>query len=214
MANDVKDMQKLSPAEVAKQLKTPAATPPDTAHATILSKPDDTTKAKEETAARDAEVQAQQAAELAKAADENDIKRQAFRERVNKSGHERAVDSVAVQLEIYKNSEVGSAQKVEAMQKILTTVKRYPKNNVLNTILDFFIQYKDEEWLGPLQALQGTAILDKSTNIRVRAFYEIMMELAKGTASKKTIALDMIRNLFESDDLVNWISVKMSQIGR
>lgn len=201
-----------TPADVAKEVK--ASVAPNPNQATVLSKPTDTTQAQAEQAAKDKEAKATQDAAVQQAQAALEHKKQAMRERVSKSSSERAADTVRVQLEVYQNSTPGSAQRVDALKTVVNTVLRYPKNSVLNTVLDFFKTNKDEAFLSASQALQGTAILEKSINLKVRVFYEIMMELAKGTATKQSIALNMIRNIFDSDDFVNWISVKMAQQAR
>lgn len=202
----------MNPTEVAKELRALNTESQKTAaqQAKVLSRPDTPAPSSED-------PQIAQTAETQKASLQSAVKEAAvtkqIKQRVPRTPQERAVDTVQKYLDIFKNAKVGSPDKVDALQRIVTVVTRTPKNNVLNTILKFFKENQDAEWLGPMQALQGTTALDKSTSVRVRLLYETMMQLASGRASRKTISLDMIRNIFESDDFVNWLAVTMSRPG-
>lgn len=200
----------MNPTEVAKDLRAANTDSQKQAaqQAKVLSRPDTPAKASEDPSiAKTAEVQS---ASLQSAAKEAATTRQ-IKQRVPRSSQERAVDTVNKYLGIFENAPVGSPDKVDALKNIVATVVRFPKKNVLNTILAFFKEHQDAEWLGPMQALQGTTVLDKTSSVRVRLLYETMMQLATGRASRKTISLDMVRNIFESDDLVNWLAVTMSR---
>lgn len=203
----------MSPTDVAKNLipaKTaPQEEAPTIQHATILSRPDTTAKEAAQPAASQSQTEA-----LKTAVNDSQSTRRMLRARTNRESQERAVDAIDRHLEMYETSTVGSPQKVEALQKIIATVTRYPKASVLNKVLEFFKKHKDDDWMGPMQALQGTTILDKTTNLRVRIFYSLMSDLASGRATKKTIQLDVIRNIFNSDDLVNWVAIKLNNSGR
>ena len=197
------DTPVMSAADVAKNLRETASTltrEADTAQAVIEN---------EEKSAEDAIAQQKLAEKSA-----NDEKFSTINQRIEKkavSTTDRAVLAVKRNLEVYKTAAIGSMEKVEALSKITDTVMRLPKKPVLDTILAFFVENKDEDFLAPINALQNTTVLEKSINIRVRLLYEIMSAIARGTASRRTINLDMISNIFASDDILNWVAVKISK---
>lgn len=197
------DTPVISAADVAKSLRETASTltrEADTAQAVIEN---------EEKSAEDAVAQQKLAEKSA-----SDEKFSTVNQRIEKkavSTTDRAVLAIKRNLDVYKTAEIGSMEKVEALSKITDTVMRLPKKPVLDTILAFFIENKDEDFLAPINALQNTTVLEKSINIRVRLLYEIMSSIARGTASRRTINLDMISNIFASDDILNWVAVKISK---
>lgn len=219
------NQENMSPTDVAKDLRPSGADTPSTpkqdkattaaTHAKVLSRPDNTVhQAQVAAQAQNQATAAAADASLQAAAQEAQATQRVLRNRPQRSSQERAVDTVKRYLAMFENAAVGSKDKVEALQKIIAAVVRTPKATVLNEILAFFKAHKDDEWMGPMQALQSTEMLDKTTSIRVRTLYTFMTDLAAGTASNKTIQKEMIRTIFESDDLVNWISVKMANSGR
>lgn len=197
---------KMSPTEVSKELREDTTK----TQATVLSRPADTQQAKAAQAERDSKVSADQEQSLQQAAATAETQRQVIRNRIPRGSGERAIDTIHRYLLVFKNSPVGSPEKVDALQKIIATVSRFPRKAILDEILQFFRDNRDEDWLGPMQALQGTLTVDRSTNIKIRTFYGFMSELASGTATRKTISLDVIRNIFGSDELVNWVALKLA----
>lgn len=173
----------------------------------VLSKADDTTAAKEEQKAKDEVLQKQQkeAIDMAVAASPRQLTTRIPR----KDRAERAHDNVKAYLLNFKEAKIGSNEKVEALQKVLEVVNRYPKKQVLDEIYKFFVENKKEDFLNPKNALQNTANIEKTSNIKIRVLYEVMYSLAHGTATKKTISLEVIRNIFKSDDFVNWVAVNL-----
>lgn len=202
----------ITPTDISKDLRNDADK--NKAQAKVLSRPNDTEDAKAAQDQRDAQIKHDQQKSLDNAAKEAADRKSALLNRAPRSNDERAVDTVRRYLAIYKDSQVGSAAKLEALQKIIATISRFPKKSILDEILQFFRDHREDEWLEPMQALQGTLSTDRSTNIKIRTFYMFMSELASGRASRKTISLDVIRNIFGSDELVNWVALKLSHSGR
>lgn len=191
--------------------------------ATVLSKPEDKTAATAEHAQKDAARSQEQTTALAasvalengSAAAATVTQSTSVTQRLpKKSRHERASDTIQKYLAVIKESPIGSADTVDAWSKIIDTISRYPKKNVLDSVYAFFTENKDEDFLHEMNALANTAMLEKSVNIRVRLLYEIFHGLAHGRATRRTISLDTVRTIFGSDDLVNWIATKLPRTNR
>ena len=195
------ELESMSPMDVMKTLQNlPGSVKP-------FSKPEDTTQADEENAIKaeqDRQVQ-QEAVAVAKIQTVQQVVR-----REPLTGVERAVAAVKRHLETYKTSPVGSGARVEAITKVVDIVTRTPKKSVLDAVLAFFKENRNSEMLSPMNALQNISALDKSVTIRLRILYQLMSDIACGRANKRNISLEMIRNIFGSDDFVNWVAVRIS----
>ena len=82
---------------------------------------------------------------------------------------------------------------------------------MLDAVLTFFVNHRDDELLQENNALKNITELDITVHHKVRIFYAVMMELARGTATKKTISIEIIRNIFKTDDFPNWVAVKIAK---
>ena len=122
---------------------------------------------------------------------------------------ERAYDTLISYLDKFKNSRYGSVEKVQSLEKIMGLVLKYPKKIILDTILEFFVENKNAEFLDEYHALQGTITCDQAMSIKLRLFYSIMYSLAHRTASKKTISIDMVKNVFQKEDLNVWLTMQL-----
>lgn len=133
-------------------------------------------------------------------------------ERVRRTPSERASHRIAEYLNIYKNMEYSSPERAKAMQKILDIVMQFPSKSILDTILKFFIENKDQDFLDPINALQGIAVLDKTSNIRVRLLYTVFYKIATRTATRETISIEMLRTMFsnqKNDTFITWVATKL-----
>lgn len=128
---------------------------------------------------------------------------------IKKDLESRTVDFVKKYLEDLATATCGSSDHTTAWAKLVDSTMRSPKKQVLDTVLAFFVKNKDEAFLNELNALQGTMTLERSMNLKVRLFYDIMLSIARGLATRKTISLEMVRTVFNSDDFVNWVAVKL-----
>lgn len=187
----------VSAADVAKDLSAAA----------VLTKTDDTKAAAEVKSAENAAVQAatQISALKAAAAEVNPVRNPLPKKDVN----ERALDTVIRTLDILATSKPGTADHTSSWKKLVELIERAPKKAVLDKIRAFFVNNKDSEFLNELNALQGTAALEPGINIRVRLLYEIMSSIARGTATRRSISLEMVRTVFKSDDFVNWVATSL-----
>ena len=187
----------VSAADVAKDLSAAA----------VLTKTDDTKAAAEVKSAENAAVQAatQISALKAAAAEVNPVRNPLPKKDVN----ERALDTVIRTLDILATSKPGTADHTSSWKKLVELIERAPKKAVLDKIRAFFVNNKDSEFLNELNALQGTAALEPGINIRVRLLYEIMSSIARGTATRRSISLEMVRTVLKSDDFVNWVATSL-----
>lgn len=131
--------------------------------------------------------------------------------KIRLTSEERAYDVVDAQLSILEKTDIGSQKAVAAWAKIVDTLSRHAKKNTLDNILFFFRVHRKDEFLQEQNALQGTETLSRSVNIRVRLLYSAMRSLSSNSASKETLNVGVIRNIFKNDDLTNWIAVQMSE---
>lgn len=138
-----------------------------------------------------------------------------IRERtVQRTRAERIFDTTKANLEIYRTAKIGTPAKAEALAKVLDAALRSPSRSLLNLIYDFFRANRNESFLSPINALQGTTDLERITNLKLRLFYDIMMRLANNEANNRTLNMDMIKTVFKNEDFTNWISHKMRNLNR
>lgn len=119
---------------------------------------------------------------------------------------------VLARLNAYKESTVPS-ERAYNLSELIKLVNTYPKNSVLNAILSFFKENKDEEFLDEKHALQGIETAGSSFVNKIRVMYDIMMKFANNEASSSTINIGVIRNVFK-DDVANWVAFKLSSTGK
>ena len=131
-----------------------------------------------------------------------------------KTKAERAYDIVAEQLDVYKNATIGSADKVDALVKIVDAVTKAAKKSMLDLIYKFFSTNKDADFLQEANALQGIERVAKTNNIKIRVFYGALRALTLTPVSKDGLNLDVIRQIFRSDDFTNWCAVKLTELTR
>lgn len=187
----------VSAADVAKDLSAAA----------VLTKPDETKAAADTQSAENAATQAavQTATLKTAAAEVNPIRTTLSK----KGGAERAFDAVSRALDVLATATTGSADHTDAWKKLVEIIERSPKKAVLDKIRAFFVANKEEKFLNELNALQGTTALEPGINIRVRLLYEIMSSIARGTATRRSLSLEMVRTVFKSDDFVNWVATSL-----
>lgn len=200
MANESTKTPTVSAADVAKDLSA----------SVVLTKTDDSkadaTAKVAETAATQAAVQA--TALKAAAAEVNPVRNSIPKRDVT----ERAQDALARTLDILKNATSGTADHYTAWKKLVEIIERSPKKVILDNIRAFFVENKDASFLNELNALQGTTNLEPAINIRVRLLYEIMKSISQGTATRRSISLEMVRTVFKSDDFVNWVATSLPRV--
>lgn len=119
-------------------------------------------------------------------------------------------DNVAVYLENFKNGQNGSTVKVTALLRIVELIVRLPKKSILDEILAFFKENKNEDFIQEPNALQGITSVDITQHHRIRIFYMVMIGLARKTATKRNTSVNMIRTIFGSDDIANWVAVQLN----
>jgi hypothetical protein len=120
-------------------------------------------------------------------------------------------DAIIVNLDKYINPRTGSSERIQALAKIVDGIIKQPTKEVLDNVLAFFVSHRDDEQLQENNALKNITELDITVHHKVRLFYAVMMELARGTATKKTISIEIIRNIFKNDDFPNWVAVKIAK---
>jgi len=120
-------------------------------------------------------------------------------------------DSINVNLEKYMNPRTGASERIQSLAKIVDGITKQPTKEVLDTVLACFINHRDDDYLQENNALKNITELDITVHHKVRIFYAVMMELARGTATKKTISIEIIRNIFKTDDFPNWVAIKIAK---
>lgn len=120
-------------------------------------------------------------------------------------------DTILTNLDKYINPKTGSSDRIQALAKIVDGITKQPTKEVLDTVLAFFTTNRDNDLLQENNALKNITELDITVHHKVRIFYAVMMELARGTATKKTISIEIIRNIFKTDDFPNWVAVKIAK---
>ena len=126
----------------------------------------------------------------------------------------RIRDLIQVNLEKYLDPKSKVADRIQALAKVVDGVSKQPKKDILDNILKFFYQNRTNELLSESKALQGISSLETTMHYKVRIFYMIMMSLANNTANTKNTSVEVIRNLFRSDDLPNWVAVQLARRSR
>lgn len=122
----------------------------------------------------------------------------------------KSKDNVTVYLENFKMAPNGSSVKVQALLKMIELIVRLPKKSILDEILAFFKANKNEDFIQEQNALQGITAVDMTQHHRIRIFYTVMIGLARKTATKKNTSVNVIRTIFNSDDIANWVAVQLN----
>ena len=120
-------------------------------------------------------------------------------------------DDVSIYLENFKIAPIGSPNRINALLKIVELITRLPKKSILDEILAFFKENKEAEFLKEQNALQGITTVDMTQHHRIRILYSVMIGLARRTANKRNTSVNMIRNLFNSDDIANWVAIQLNR---
>ena len=120
-------------------------------------------------------------------------------------------DTILTNLDKYINPKAGSSDRIQALAKIVDGITKQPTKEVLDTVLAFFTTNRDNDLLQENNALKNITELDITVHHKVRIFYVVMMQLARGTATKKNISIEIIRNIFKTDDFPNWVAVKIAK---
>lgn len=120
-------------------------------------------------------------------------------------------DDVSIYLENFKISPIGSPNRINALLKIVELITRLPKKSILDEILAFFKENKEAEFLKEQNALQGITTVDMTQHHRIRILYSVMIGLARRTANKRNTSVNMIRNIFNSDDIANWVAIQLNR---
>jgi len=126
----------------------------------------------------------------------------------------RIRDLIQVNLEKYLDPKSKVADRIQALAKVVDGVSKQPKKDILDNILKFFYQNRTNELLSESKALQGISSLETTLHYKVRIFYTIMMALANNTATTKNTSVEVIRNLFRSDDFPNWVAIQLARRSR
>lgn len=120
-------------------------------------------------------------------------------------------DTIITSLDKYINPRTGNSERIQSLAKVVDGISKQPTREVLDAVLTFFVNHRDDEILQENNALKNITELDITVHHKVRLFYAVMMELARGTATKKTISIEIIRNIFKTDDFPNWVAVKIAK---
>lgn len=120
-------------------------------------------------------------------------------------------DNLQVCLENFRTAPNGSSVKVTALVKMIDIVSKTPKKSVLDEVLAFFREYKNEDFIQEQNALQGITTVDLTQHYRIRIFYSVMIGLARRTATRKNTSINMIRTIFNSDEIANWVAIQLSR---
>lgn len=187
--------------------------------ANVLKKPENTTQAAEERAAKDEASAQAQIASLQKATASTQIKKQITRERpYRKTRNEQNFDSAKKNLDTYMTAPVGSPERIAAFINVMKTVRRQPTQALLDLILQSFTEHRGEVALAPHNALQGAeALKDDATSIvALRVLYDVMYQLSSPQAATAAsrINVEMIRSVFRDDTITSWVSYKLRMLRR
>lgn len=120
-------------------------------------------------------------------------------------------DNLQVCLENFRTAPNGSSVKVTALVRMIDIVSKTPKKSVLDEVLAFFRKYKNEDFIQEQNALQGITTVDLTQHYRIRIFYSVMIGLARRTATRKNTSINMIRTIFNSDEIANWVAIQLSR---
>ena len=122
----------------------------------------------------------------------------------------RVKDDVSIHLENLKLAANG-AQRIAAWCKIIEVVVKYPKKSVFDEIHAFMKANKNEEFLSEAVALQNINTVEMTMHHRIRIFYTVMIGLARKTSTRRNTSIEVIRNIFSSDDFANWVAVQLDK---
>lgn len=122
----------------------------------------------------------------------------------------RVKDDVGIHLENLKTAANG-AQRILQWCKIIEVVVKYPKKSVFDEIHAFFKANKNEEFLSEAVALQHINSVEMTMHHRIRIFYTVMIGLARKTSTRRNTSIEVIRNIFSSDDFANWVAVQLDK---
>lgn len=122
----------------------------------------------------------------------------------------RVKDDVSIHLENLKLAANG-AQRIAAWCKIIEVVVKYPKKSVFDEIHAFMRANKNEEFLSEAVALQNINSVEMTMHHRIRIFYTVMIGLARKTSTRRNTSIEVIRNIFSSDDFANWVAVQLDK---
>lgn len=120
-------------------------------------------------------------------------------------------DTIITSLDKYINPRTGNSERIQSLAKVVDGISKQPTREVLDAVLTFFVNHRDDDLLQENNALKNITELDITVHHKVRIFYVVMMQLARGTATKKTISIEIIRNIFKTDDFPNWVAVKIAK---
>lgn len=122
----------------------------------------------------------------------------------------RVKDDVGIHLENLKTAANG-AQRILQWCKIIEVVVKYPKKSVFDEIHAFMKANKNEEFLSEAVALQHINSVEMTMHHRIRIFYTVMIGLARKTSTRRNTSIEVIRNIFSSDDFANWVAVQLDK---
>lgn len=120
-------------------------------------------------------------------------------------------DTIITSLDKYINPRTGNSERIQSLAKVVDGISKQPTREVLDAVLAFFVTHRDDDLLQENNALKNITELDLTMHHKVRIFYVVMMALARGTATKQTISIEIIRNIFKTDDFPNWVAVKIAK---
>lgn len=123
----------------------------------------------------------------------------------------KAIDLIGAYLDTYKKENPGTKKRAETLLQITNSALRFPRKQILDTIINFLRENKNELFLDPINAFQGIEVLRKSDNLKVRVFFTTMQKIANNTANRKTVNIEAIRTIFANEDFVNWVAVKLEK---
>lgn len=130
---------------------------------------------------------------------------------IKRTREERILDKVVVSLRQYKELPVGSLERIVTLQRVTEGAMRQPKKQLLDMILKFFKENKDNPSFSETAALQRIASLTPQSRMQVEIFYQLFMMLATKKASRKTVSLNQLRSIFNNEEFLNWVAVTMSK---
>ncbi len=130
---------------------------------------------------------------------------------IKRTREERIIDKVHASLVQYKECAIGSLERIVALQKVMEGALRQPKKQLLDAILAFFKENKNEESFSERNALQRIVSLTPTARIQVEVFYQLFMLLAQKRANKNTVSLNQLRGIFNNEEFLNWVAVAMAK---
>ena len=130
---------------------------------------------------------------------------------IRRTRDERIIDRVVVSMTQYKELPVGSLERIVALQRVMEGTLRQPKKQLLDTVLKFFKENKDNPTFSETAALQRIVSLTPTARMQLEIFYQLFMMLATKRASRKTVSLNQLRNIFGNEEFLNWVAVTMTK---